>query len=96
MPAHVPQILINREPLNHVNFDVELLGNCDDIVNELSRRLGPPWSAVCESDRFPALREVTELPTAQPCRSCEPEKPGAYLACGNTCYFPGCTLRRRY
>eukprot|EP01135_Chromosphaera_perkinsii_P001937 Nk52_evm4s213 gene=Nk52_evmTU4s213 len=32
LPAHVPQILINREPLPHKNFDVELLGNCDEIV----------------------------------------------------------------
>ena len=38
----VPQILINREPLDHVNFDVELLGDCDVIVQELSRRSVAP------------------------------------------------------
>lgn len=35
----MPQILINREPLRHLNFDVELLGDCDVIVNELLLRL---------------------------------------------------------
>ena len=39
MPAHVPQILINRERLPHKSFDIELLGNCDIIVNELCLRL---------------------------------------------------------
>lgn len=34
----VPQILINREPLNHLNFDVELLGDCDRIVEEICNR----------------------------------------------------------
>ena len=33
------QILINREPLPHLNFDVELLGDCDIIVSELCSRL---------------------------------------------------------
>ena len=35
LPAHIPQILINREPLRHMVFDVELLGDCDVIVNQL-------------------------------------------------------------
>ncbi|EDO31684.1 predicted protein, partial [Nematostella vectensis] len=39
IPSHispeVPQILINREPLRHMTFDVELLGDCDAIVSEL-------------------------------------------------------------
>lgn len=35
LPNHVPQILINREPLRHMVFDVELLGDCDVIVNQL-------------------------------------------------------------
>lgn len=38
----VPQILINREPLSHMNFDVELLGDCDVIVQELSNRYVTP------------------------------------------------------
>ncbi|KJE94481.1 SIR2 family histone deacetylase [Capsaspora owczarzaki ATCC 30864] len=39
----VPRILINREPLPRVAFDVELLGNCDQIVQELCARLGPEY-----------------------------------------------------
>jgi NAD-dependent deacetylase sirtuin 1 len=39
IPAHIPQILINRERLQHKSFDIELLGNCDVIINELCRRL---------------------------------------------------------
>jgi hypothetical protein len=35
----VPQILINRESLKHLNFDVELLGDCDVIINEILLRL---------------------------------------------------------
>lgn len=35
VPAHVPQILINREPLPHMNFDVNLYGDSDIIVNHI-------------------------------------------------------------
>ena len=45
LPQHVPQILINREPVAQkpsvsLGFDVELLGDCDVVVGELCRRLG--------------------------------------------------------
>lgn len=43
LPAHVPQILINREPLPHYRFDVELLGDCDVIINHICRLLGQNW-----------------------------------------------------
>ncbi|CAF3379711.1 unnamed protein product [Rotaria socialis] len=39
LPAHIPQILVNRERLPHKSFDIELLGNCDVIINELCLRL---------------------------------------------------------
>lgn len=39
LPKHIPQVLINRESLRHMNFDIELLGDCDVIVNELLMRL---------------------------------------------------------
>jgi NAD-dependent SIR2 family protein deacetylase len=39
LPAHIPQILINRERLPHKSFDIELLGNCDIIIKELCLRL---------------------------------------------------------
>lgn len=48
IPAHVPQILINREALQHMNnFDVQLLGYSDIITAELCRRMG--WSDAPEA-----------------------------------------------
>lgn len=35
IPSRIPQILINRESLSHLDFDVELLGNADTIINQL-------------------------------------------------------------
>ncbi|KAF9917651.1 NAD-dependent histone deacetylase sir2 [Linnemannia zychae] len=40
LPANVPQILINRTPLTHMEFDVQLLGDSDTIVAELCRMAG--------------------------------------------------------
>jgi NAD-dependent histone deacetylase SIR2 len=40
IPHSVPQILINRTPITHLTFDVQLLGKSDVIVPELCRRLG--------------------------------------------------------
>merc|ERR1719414_809724 len=39
----VPQILINREPLSHLTPDVELLGDCDGIINQICSMLGEDW-----------------------------------------------------
>ncbi|KAI6010913.1 DHS-like NAD/FAD-binding domain-containing protein [Pisolithus orientalis] len=39
LPHSVPQILINRTPIRHINPDVVLLGNADDIVQYLCERL---------------------------------------------------------
>ncbi|KAF9921715.1 NAD-dependent histone deacetylase sir2 [Linnemannia zychae] len=40
LPNNVPQILINRTPNHQMDFDVQLLGNCDTIVAELCRMVG--------------------------------------------------------
>ncbi|KAF8935192.1 NAD-dependent histone deacetylase sir2 [Haplosporangium gracile] len=40
LPNNVPQILINRTPNHQMDFDVQLLGNCDAIVAELCRMVG--------------------------------------------------------
>ncbi|XP_005095144.1 NAD-dependent protein deacetylase sirtuin-1 [Aplysia californica] len=63
LPANIPQILINRERLPYLNFDVELLGNCDDIVADLCRRLGDGWEQLAQPG--PPLTEVSlsALPT---------------------------------
>lgn len=38
IPPGVPQVLINRESLDHT-FDIELLGDCDLILGEIAKRL---------------------------------------------------------
>lgn len=38
--GEIPQIYISREPAKHINFDIQLLGYCDDVVSELTRRAG--------------------------------------------------------
>ncbi|XP_074856295.1 NAD-dependent protein deacetylase sirtuin-1 isoform X2 [Carettochelys insculpta] len=61
IPHEVPQILINREPLPHLHFDVELLGDCDVIINELCQRLGDEYTKLCYSSV--KLSEITEKPS---------------------------------
>ncbi|XP_061767820.1 NAD-dependent protein deacetylase sirtuin-1 [Nerophis ophidion] len=64
IPHEVPQILINREQLPHLNFDVELLGDCDVIVNELCHRLGGDFEQLCYNTI--RLSEITEKPPRLP------------------------------
>ncbi|KAH8428114.1 putative histone deacetylase SIR2 [Aspergillus melleus] len=40
LPRTVPQIYISRTPVSHTGFDIDLLGDCDVVVSELSRRAG--------------------------------------------------------
>ncbi|KAG5970348.1 hypothetical protein E4U55_001727 [Claviceps digitariae] len=42
LPPNVPQIYISRQPVNHINFDIDLLGDCDTVVAELCHRLNWP------------------------------------------------------
>jgi NAD-dependent histone deacetylase SIR2 len=44
LPSHVPQIYISRTPVSHINFDIDLLGDCDVVVAELCRRAGWEFS----------------------------------------------------
>ncbi|CAJ0750838.1 22718_t:CDS:2 [Entrophospora sp. SA101] len=39
IPHRVPQIVINKTPIKHMQFDVQLLGDCDIIIPELCRML---------------------------------------------------------
>ncbi|OCH96332.1 SIR2-domain-containing protein [Obba rivulosa] len=39
LPHSVPQILINKTPVRHINPDIVLLGNADEIVQHLCQRL---------------------------------------------------------
>ncbi|KAI4171047.1 MAG: hypothetical protein LQ343_004584 [Gyalolechia ehrenbergii] len=40
LPAETPQIYISREPCQHIDFDIDMLGECDTVVTELCRRAG--------------------------------------------------------
>ncbi|RDL41840.1 Uncharacterized protein BP5553_01819 [Venustampulla echinocandica] len=40
LPSNIPQMYISRTPVSHVNFDVDMLGDCDVVVAELCRRAG--------------------------------------------------------
>lgn len=40
LPPDVPQLYISRTPVTHINFDIDLLGDCDVVVAELCRRAG--------------------------------------------------------
>nr|AUZ82947.1 sirtuin 1 [Brachionus koreanus] len=65
LPKEIPQILINRESLRHMNFDVELLGDCDVITNEILMRLNQKygqehdWSVNCKEKIF--LNQIEDL-----------------------------------
>lgn len=58
----VPQILINREPLHHCNFDVELLGDCDAIINQICVMLGQGWEGPVHHDSLKQYQgDIKEL-----------------------------------
>lgn len=58
----VPQILINREPLSHLEFDVELYGNCDDVIAELCTQLSSDWTSILEGfEHSPLDREKWKM-----------------------------------
>lgn len=64
LPSNVPQILINREPLPHCHFDIELLGDCDVIVNHLCQLLGTAWEEGVYNTQ--TLKELPLLPLEKP------------------------------
>ena len=49
-----PLELTSLQPCDHINFDVELLGDCDIVVAELCRRAGWPL----EHEMIPSGQEV--------------------------------------
>ncbi|CAD6446654.1 fef2e5aa-ec31-4d9a-8383-4bed8bb878c8 [Sclerotinia trifoliorum] len=60
LPSNVPQIQINRDPVSHVEFDIDLLGECDVVVSELCKALG--WSLDHEMIPQNQEIEVTTVP----------------------------------
>ncbi|KAF2637086.1 SIR2-domain-containing protein [Massarina eburnea CBS 473.64] len=58
LPWDVPHIYISRDPIHHINFDINLLGDCDIIVAELARRAG--WTL--KHQMIPEGQEVDVQP----------------------------------
>lgn len=58
LPHAIPHIYVSREPIRHVEFDIQLLGDCDDVVFELCRRAG--WKL--EHDMIPRGHKIDVLP----------------------------------
>ena len=48
-----------REPLPHCTFDVELLGDCDSIINQICLMLGEGWDSPVHRDK---LEQIVGLP----------------------------------
>ncbi|KAJ4855047.1 sir2 family domain-containing protein [Trichoderma breve] len=46
LPPHIPQIYVSRQAVSHINFDIDLLGDCDVVVAELCKRLNWPLPGV--------------------------------------------------
>lgn len=84
IPNNVPQILINREQLHHLEFDVELLGDGDVIINQICHRLGEDWKEICFDDEI--LRESHELITL------EDDNDDAEEKCSQEAHDRGCNF----
>ena len=46
-----------------MNFDIELLGDGDVIVNEICRRLGDSWDQICDGNQLEETSEMPDVPT---------------------------------
>ncbi|KAK4508073.1 hypothetical protein PRZ48_001810 [Zasmidium cellare] len=65
LPHPIPHIYISKEPIAHVNFDIQLLGNCDDVVFELARRAG--WDLRHEMIPVGLTVDVSPVPETNHC-----------------------------
>ena len=92
MDHSVPQILINREALPHIDpFDVQLLGDCDVVIRELCARL-PQWrneqwlTSGKPSTEPDHPYTIVDLPQGE---SVPKEHPYVYRVANNTYAFSG-------
>ncbi|KAJ7242887.1 DHS-like NAD/FAD-binding domain-containing protein, partial [Mycena haematopus] len=65
LPHSVPQILINKTPVRHINPDIILLGNADNIIAHLCSKLGwdlpPPMVQSSEPELQTRKRSAADL-----------------------------------
>ncbi|KAF8629053.1 hypothetical protein AX15_003553 [Amanita polypyramis BW_CC] len=84
LPHSVPQILINKTPIRHINPDIILLGNADDIIGYLCRELGwelpppkEPQSIPESSKPYPSRNNLKKRSTSTLKEDQEPERVGS-------------------
>uniref|UniRef100_A0A336MTZ0 protein acetyllysine N-acetyltransferase n=1 Tax=Culicoides sonorensis TaxID=179676 RepID=A0A336MTZ0_CULSO len=67
LAPNVPQILINREPLYHMDtFDINLLGDSDAITKHLCSSLGDDWTHIEDLLSTPLMECSELLPDSEP------------------------------
>ncbi|KAF9010436.1 DHS-like NAD/FAD-binding domain-containing protein [Hymenopellis radicata] len=82
IPHSIPQILINKTPIRHINPDIVLLGNADNIITHLCSELGwelppPPEPTVPNNNRIQAPRlNMKKRPSTSPPDAEAPERVG--------------------
>lgn len=72
VPPDIPQIYISKTPAKHCNFEVSMLGPCDDVVELLCSKLG--WALNHEMAKRPSDMPDDEFPSG-----CIREKDGEFL-----------------
>jgi len=70
LPHSVPQILINKTPVKHINPDIILLGNADDIVSYLCDQLSWELPRTSNQLQVPRIKkrssaDIVERPAPQ-------------------------------
>ncbi|KAF8912449.1 DHS-like NAD/FAD-binding domain-containing protein [Mucidula mucida] len=82
IPHSIPQILINKTPIRHINPDIVLLGNADTIITHLCSELGwelppPPEPTAPNNNRIQAPRlNIKKRPSTGPPDAEAPERVG--------------------
>ncbi|KAK0218236.1 DHS-like NAD/FAD-binding domain-containing protein [Armillaria fumosa] len=76
IPHSVPQILINKTPIKHINPDIVLLGNADTIINHLCSELDWELPPLVATPRTLTPRNMKKRPSMGPPDIEEPERVG--------------------
>lgn len=76
IPHSVPQILINKTPIKHINPDIVLLGNADTIINHLCSELDWELPPLVATARTLTPRNMKKRPSMGPPDIEEPERVG--------------------
>ncbi|TFK52026.1 SIR2-domain-containing protein [Heliocybe sulcata] len=71
LPHSIPQILINKTPIRHINPDIILLGNADDIIHHLCAKLN--WALPAPRQLEPLRANLRKRPSTE--TSPEPQEP---------------------